>query len=131
MHRRLLIGRWNVDFLFEVHDYDIEEVLSYLRDIGASTKITSQAYQLMRSGSKNTGFTYTDARSKYAFVVIGPSDSGDEFIDTLVHEVHHLAVAIAASLGVDLDGEAPAYLSGDSARELASIICELGCQCKR
>ena len=118
-----------MDFLFEVYNYDIDEVLSYLKKAGASQKITSQAYALMREGNPNTGFTYTDARNMYALVVTGPVDSGEEFIDTLVHEIHHLAVAIAANLGVDLEGETPAYLSGDAARELASVICELGCHC--
>lgn len=54
---------------------------------------------------------------------------GKQFQNTVVHEVHHLAVAIAKSLGVDLDGEDPAYLSGDSAMEIADIICTLGCRC--
>ena len=67
-----------------------------------------------------------------ALVVIGPTSSGKEFVDTLTHEIHHVAVAIAKSLGVDLEGETPAYLSGDSARELAGIVCELGCdQCRQ
>lgn len=47
-------------------------------------------------------------------------------------EIPHLAVAIAKSLGVNLEGETPAYISGDSARELAGIVCELGCdQCRQ
>lgn len=67
-----------------------------------------------------------------ALVVIGPTTSGKEFQDSLIHEIHHLAVAIAKSLGVNLEGETPAYISGDSARELAGIVCELGCdQCRQ
>lgn len=62
-----------------------------------------------------------------AAIVIGPTTSGAEFVDTLVHEVHHLAVAIASSLGIDIESETPAYISGDSARELADVICRMGC----
>lgn len=64
---------------------------------------------------------------RVAIVAIGPTTSGSEFVDTLVHELHHLAVAIAGSLGIDLTEETPAYLAGDSARELADIICKMGC----
>lgn len=61
-------------------------------------------------------------------MAIGPTTSGAEFQDTLVHEVHHLAVAIAAELGIDLESESPAYIAGDSARALADVVCELGCR---
>lgn len=64
-------------------------------------------------------------------VVIGPTTSAAQFQNTLVHEIHHLAVAVADSLGVDLEGETPAYLAGDSAMSLADIICRLGCDCRR
>ena len=46
---------------------------------------------------------------------------------SFVHEVHHLAVAIADSLGYDLESEAHAYIAGDAALALAKTICELGC----
>lgn len=60
-------------------------------------------------------------------MLIGPSSSGEEFQDTFVHEIRHLADAIAKSLGVPLDSERPAYISGDTARALTEVVCELGC----
>lgn len=41
--------------------------------------------------------------------------------------MHHLAVAIAESLGYDLDSEVPAYVAGDATMALIETICELGC----
>lgn len=75
----------------------------------------------------NCGFTFTNQEMKRALVVIGPSSSGSQFLDTLTHEIHHLAVAIADSLGHDLESEVPAYISGDAALSLAKTICEFGC----
>lgn len=75
----------------------------------------------------NTGFTYSNPRDREAVVVVGPASSSDEFLNTLVHEIHHLAVAIASELGVRLDGEIPAYLSGDTILELAEVVYLLGC----
>ncbi|MBR1436368.1 MAG: hypothetical protein IJ584_14815 [Bacteroidales bacterium] len=127
IHRPLNIGRWLVDFLFAVDGYDIEEALGYLYDIDTSYHIMRKAYRLMKRGKRNTGFTVTNDALRHAVIVIGPTTSGHEFQNTLIHEIHHLAVAVAESLGVDLEGETPAYVSGDTAMELVDVICEFGC----
>ena len=129
IHRVLYLGRWIVDFLFAEKEYDIEEVLSMLYEMGASYDVLTMCKELMQDRGYNTGFTYIDQELFNALVVIGPTSSGAEYIDTLVHEIHHLAVAIAINLNIDLEGETPAYLAGDAARELADIVCRMGCSC--
>lgn len=130
-HKVLGIGRWVVDFLFATKEYDIDGVLACLWDAGAPLSVLDQAKDLMLSCDYNCGFTYAKERKRRAVVLIEPTTSGDEFLDTFTHEVHHLAVAIASSIGVDLEGETPAYLTGDTTRALAKIICELGCSYPR
>jgi len=127
IHRALIIGRWMVDFLFCRRKFDVEGVLACMRECGASNFAMEQAEDLMRTCDYNCGFTFANPDSKRALVVIGPTTGGSEFVDTLVHEVHHLAVAIASELGIDLEGEGPAYIAGDAARDLANVVCELGC----
>lgn len=128
IHRVLGIGRWTVDFLFAVRRYDVEGVLACLMDARAPETVLDQAEELMLSCDYNCGFTYSDRRRRRAVVLIGPATSGGEFLDTLVHEIRHLADSIAKSLDVSLDSERPAYISGDAARALAEVICELGCR---
>ena len=128
IHRVLAIGRWVVDFIFATKYYDVDGILSCLYDAGAPRWVMENAGELMSEGKYNTGFTYTNPAIHRAVVVIGPTTSGAEFTDTLVHEIHHLAVAIASELGIDLESETPAYLAGDSARALAEVVCELGCE---
>ena len=128
IHRVLLIGKWVVDFVFATKSYDIDGALSCLYDAGAPKWVMTEAGELMSEGNKNTGFTYANPAKRRAVIVIGPTTSGAEYIDTLVHEIHHLAVAIASELGIDLESETPAYLAGDSARALAEVVCELGCE---
>ena len=123
----LRIGRWVVDFLFCKGRYDIDGVLGCLYDAHAPWKVMADAEDLMRSCEHNCGFTYSNGYFKRAVVLIGPASSGAEFLDTLGHEIRHLADAIARELGVELDSETPAYISGNTARELAEIICRLGC----
>ena len=127
VHRFLFIGRWVVDFLFAIDKYDEEEVLATLYDMGAPEAIRKKTERLMKSKSLNTGFTFTNSENLSALVVVGPVSSGAEFVDTFVHEIHHLAVAIAANLNIDLESETPAYIAGDSARELVDLVCSLGC----
>ena len=127
IHRVLKIGEWIVDFVFAVKGYDEEAILVFLYEFDASYSVMRRAKRIMESNKPNRGFTFANPILKRAIVVVGPTTSGKEFIDSLVHEVHHLAVAIGKSIGYDLEGEGPAYLSGDSARALAETICELGC----
>lgn len=126
VHRSLTIRDWTVDFLFSDEGYDEDLVLNYLYDNEAPYDIMLEANHLMKSGT-DRGFTYSDPMFKYALVVVGPASSGQEFIDTLVHEVFHLAVAVADKQDANLRGEVPAYIAGDSARELSDVICRLGC----
>lgn len=125
--KTLYIGRWKVDFLFADKGYDREEALEYLYDCGASDFALRQAENLMALCEWNCGFTFADPEGCRAVVFIGPTSSGAEFVNTFVHEVHHLAVAIASEIGIDLESETPAYIAGDAARDLAGIVCELGC----
>ena len=115
-------------FLFCPDGYDEGEILDILYDLDASDYILVKASKKIRAGRPNEGFTFANSRLGEALVVIGPTTSGAEFQDTLVHEVHHLAVAIAESLGVDLESETPAYISGDSAKALSDVVCWLGCE---
>ena len=136
IRRVLIIGRWVVDFLFCTKRYDVDGVLACLYDAGAPDYILGEAEDLMLSCDYDCGFTYSQVqrydyinRKRHrAVVLIGPTSSGAEFIDTFVHELHHLAVAIAEELDVPLDGERPAYVAGDAARELADVVCQLGCK---
>lgn len=128
VHRVLKIGRWVVDFVFATKVYDVQGILSCLYDAGAAGWMMDEAEELMSEGGYNTGFTYANPGIHRAVVVVGPTTSGAEFTNTLTHEIHHLAVAIASELGIDLESETPAYLAGDSAMALAEVVCELGCE---
>ena len=124
----LRIGRWKIQFVFAIDGYDIDTIIRLLSNLDASDDIIDDAYRLMSKRHDNTGFTYTDGDKHNALVVIGKASSDEEFINTLIHEIHHLAVAIALGVGVDLESETPAYLSGNLAFELAEYLCTLGCR---
>lgn len=144
IHRVLRIGRWVVDFIFAHRGYDIDGILACLYDCGASGRILRKAEDLMLGCEMehasdgpdglmyecglNQGFTFSNSERERAVVVIGPTTSGAEFVNTLSHEIFHLSIAISKHLGLNLDGEGPAYLSGDTMREIADVVCRLGCE---
>lgn len=128
LHRVLGIGKWVVDFLFADEGYDEEGVLSCLYDIDAPVDVMQRAYRIMESGRYNRGFTYNNESLMRSVVVVGPTTSGKQFLNTVSHEVRHLADGIARHLGVDLDSERPAYITGDAVMALGEVLCEMGCE---
>lgn len=128
IRRDLKIGRWAVEFYFSTDGYDVDMLLDRLFDFGASGKLMRGVMDLMERGDMNTGFTFTNEEERIALVAIGPTENGSEFINTLVHELYHVAAAISRGLGVELDGETPAYIIGDSALELMDVVCQMGCR---
>lgn len=127
IRRTLRIGRWLAYFLFVRDRYDKEMILSFLDTFGASESVLERADKIMRDGFLNRGFTFANPDMRRALVVIGPTSSGDEFVNSLAHELHHLSVAIAQNIGFDLEGEEPAYIQGDTMGEFIQVICRLGC----
>lgn len=98
-----------------------------LEEMEAPDDILWASWEKMEAGLPNGGFTYTNALMMCSCVFIGASTSGAEFLDSFTHELRHLADDIATYLGIDLRGERVAYLTGDTARDLADVICSLGC----
>jgi hypothetical protein len=128
IERDLEIGRWHVEFYFCPDGYDIDYILERMYGFGANAPKLKRALALMEGGELNRGFTFANRLDRVALTVVGPTSSGAEFIDTLTHEVLHLSVSIADSLGIDLRSETPAYVMGDSVRDLADVVCSLGCR---
>ena len=127
IRRVLLIGRWVVDFLFAKDMYDEDAVFGCLYDCDAPKSVLERSSRIMESNRYNRGFTYANQALMRAVVVVGPTTSGKQFVNTVSHEMYHLAVAIGNSLGQDIEGEGPAYLVGDTMQELVKVICEMGC----
>ena len=128
IHKVIRLGHWVLDVLFATEEYDVEGVLSCMYEIDAPYSAMMDSKHLMESGDMNTGFMYANPDNKRAILCVGPTTSGSEFLDTIVHEVYHFAVVVAYELGIDLEGETPAYVSGDTIREIADIVCRLGCE---
>lgn len=128
IYRELYIGRWHVCFIFAPNGYDDNAILDILYDLDASDYILVKAGKKLREARPNEGFTFANQAMKEALVVIGPTTSGAEFVNTLSHEIYHLSIAISKRLGIDLEGEEPAYIGGNAMGDFIELVCQFGCE---
>ena len=132
IHRAIGIGEWVFDFLFAPSGNDLEGVLSCLKEYKAPEWILERTREIMTSGEMDCGFTFPNPDIRRGVVWVGPQSSGEEWINTTVHEIVHAAMSISPDLGIGCPGEPFAYLVGDITGEVADILCALGCdECRR
>ena len=126
--RKVHINEWDVEYIFTPDGYDYDTIMDAMKNAEAPNGALLEASDIMNGIElMNTGFTYVNSKKHKAAVIIGPSSSYAEMIDTFTHETYHLAVSITELYGYDLSGEIPAYLIGDIARAFADVICQIGC----
>ena len=128
IHRVIEIGGWVMDILFAEEGYDKEGVLGCLYDCAAPRRVLRKAEEIMDNERENSGFAFTNPEVRRGVIVIGPTYSGRQMINTTVHEIRHMVDGIAKEIGFPLDSEPPAYMSGEAAMKLADVICRLGCR---
>ena len=128
IHRILYIGRWRCDFFFATGDgFDPASVMECLEYLEAPSEILERSWFKMQPGTFNEGFTWSNGQMLQSCIFVGPAVSGAEFLDSFTHELRHLADDIAANPGINLRGERVAYITGDTTRDLAEVVCRLGC----
>jgi hypothetical protein len=123
-HRTIHIRGWRVDVFIDEGDGGARAVSDCLLEMGADDYIMDKAYGLIEENRPNQAFTYS--KGKCTCIYIGWTTSGEEFINSMIHEIRHLVDHIAEYFGLD-NNEAVGYLSGDAAFLLAEDICEHGC----
>lgn len=116
-------------YLNACHD-DVEEIIDTLERLGATDRELCKARRNMRKDTRNNGICYPNKADRMSVMVIGSTTSAKEFLDSLVHEIMHLAVHIATTDGIDLHSEEVCYIAGDAARSLYDTCKEyLCCKC--
>lgn len=126
VHRRIYIKDWKCDYWFlEEKDTQIWYILSQLQDMGADDEILDNVVELLED--RNTGFIFTNPEYQRSLVIVGKTTSGEEFLNTFIHETIHLTGIISSMYEADMKGEKIAYMIGDACQLLADIICKFSC----
>lgn len=126
IHRALRVLDWTVDFLFVNRRNDPEGVLACMRSYDAPPALLDQAAELMDAGP-NCGFTFSNSDRRLCLSWIGPQTEGKEWVNTTVHEITHVAMAIAREEGIDPYTETFAYLVGDITEQVSDLLCIFAC----
>lgn len=126
VHRRIHIKDWKCDYWFlEEKDTQIWRILFQLQDMGADDSILDRVVKLL--DSRNTGFIFTNPELDRSLVIVGKTTSGEEFLNTFIHETIHLTGIISSMYDADMKGEKIAYMIGDACSKLSDIICRFSC----
>lgn len=118
---------WALHVYCAVRSYFVEDILMHLADIGCSGEFLEEAERNMRGGTLNRGLTYSNWGSRETVLVVGLASSPEEYANSIVHELWHFAVHVSRALGLDMEGEEPAYLIGETMRELMGYVSPLVC----
>lgn len=111
--------RWCVEIYYDARPSNADEILDALWDLGCAREHLYKAESLLKSGVPNEGLTYSNPWERRSLIVIGHASSPLTMVNTLLHEVDHLQVAILKADGLRTDGEDAAYLMGDITEAIA------------
>lgn len=133
IHKKLYIpeAKWFVHMYFAIDTYYIEDIMERLYNIGCDETRAKKAYENMIADKMNTGFTYSNYRNRESVMVVSKTTSAEQFFNTTVHELTHLASHISHALGYEPTGEKIAYILGDVAQEIFPDIKHFFCDCCR
>ena len=124
---------WEITVFYAVHGYYVEDIMDDLKRIGIRGKKLAKAEENLTSGEINSGLTYVN--NGEAICVIGIASSAAQYMDSIVHEVMHLAKFIGKAEGLDPYGEEVCYMGGEIGRKMwpksKLLTSECGCYTKR
>ena len=120
---------WEVHVYYDTTPKDALEVISKIRRLGCSENSILRTYKQLSGGALDNGFTYTNRALKQSVMNLGRSSSFAQFLNSFVHELHHLCTHIATAYGMDLQGEDVCYLSGDIAQRMYPILMHYISKC--
>lgn len=127
--RRLYIESydWELFLYVAVSRYDSDKILRMMEEVDASDRLIDRIRKNLLSGKLNSGFTFSNKRTKQSVMVVGLTSSAKEEFNSISHELRHLTDDIAQTYGIKMCGERVAYLTGDIAERIFPIVSDLLC----
>ena len=118
---------WTVVVFYESDRHDAHVILDELYEAGADSRTLAKAEDNLYGGLPDTGLTFSNMDNRISVIVLSHTSSKAEFANTWLHEVLHCATHIATAVGLDLKGEAVAYVGGELARDMQPVAARLMC----
>lgn len=118
---------WNIRIYYATTEYFISNVLIDLLELDCDKEAFFKIKNLMDSGKDNIGFTYSNLQKRASLMLIGVTDSSDEFQSTYDHEKGHLAMHICNALNIDPFSEEYQYLVGKIGKDTFKVAKKFLC----
>lgn len=130
--QRLYIERydWVVDIYYDTTPKDAPSLLRHITALGCSEEGILRTYKQLSGGALDNGFTYTNRALRQSVMNLGRASSFAQFLNSFVHELHHLCTHIATAYGMDLEGEEVCYLAGYIAQKMYPVLLHYITNCE-
>lgn len=119
---------WSIRVYYATTEYFISNILIDLIELNCDKSSFFRIKSLMEAKKNNVGFTYSNLEKRASLMLIGITDSADEFQSTFDHEKGHLAMHICSALHIEPFSEEYQYLTGTIGKELfkegKKFLCE-------
>lgn len=120
---------WKVIIYYHISCYYINEILELLKEMGCSEAHIQDAYDNMKDCKLNTGITYSNKDTKTSLIVISKTSEPAQFMNSLIHEQHHLISHIEDAYSINPLSEESAYLAGYVAELMYPKAKRFLCKC--
>lgn len=117
---------WYVMMFYAVDTYYMDEILDELENIGCT--YANEIEDDLTINPYNNGLTYSNVRARVSLIVIGLTETPDEFQNTYDHEKGHLAMHIAEEDRIDVFGEEFQYLVGEIGKQTFKVAKKFMCE---
>lgn len=117
---------WYVMVFYAVDTYYMDEILDELESLGC--KYTNEIEEDLTDHKYNNGLTYSNIKRRVSLIVIGLTETPEDFQNTYDHEKGHLAMHIAEEDKIDVFGEEFQYLSGKIGELMFPVAKKFMCE---
>ena len=111
---------------YAVDTYYMDAILDELENIGCT--YTDEIEEDLTVNPYNNGLTYSNMRARTSLIVIGLTETPEEFQNTYDHEKGHLAMHIAEADNVYVFGEEFQYLIGEIGKQTFPVAKRFMCE---
>ena len=125
--RKLYIRHWTILFFLSFDARNAEDIEEALIWAGAPDSIMEHVHTNVLADRRDEGFCFSNSSLRRSVLAVGKTSTGLEFMNTIVHEITHVAIHIAQEDNIDPYSEELAYLAGDIMHGVSDIVCELSC----
>ena len=119
---------WVIKVYYAVDTFYMDSIIGDLESMGCSDKKINEIEWALTQYPYNNGLTYSNIEHRWSLVVIGITETPEEFQNTFDHEKGHLAMHIAETDDIDIFGEDFQYLTGEIGRELFPVAKKFMCE---